>query len=156
MAHVVHGRMEIDVGIRSPPDKFHDVFSCRPHHISNVTPAKIQGVKLHEGNWGKVGSILCWDYVHDGEAKVAKEIIEAIDDEKNSTTFRVTEGDLMKLYKNFILIVQATPKEGGTGSVVHWTLEYEKLSEETPEPYSLLEFCVHVTKDIDAHLISGA
>lgn len=90
----------------------------------------------------------------DGEAKVAKEIIEAIDDEKNSTTFRVVEGDLMKLYKNFILVVSANPKE--EGSVVHWTLEYEKLGEDVPEPYSLLELCVHLSKDIDSHLVSGA
>lgn len=60
----------------------------------------------------------------------------------------------MKLYKNFTLIVSATSR--GEGSIVHWTLEYEKLSEDVPEPYSMLELCVHISKDIDAHLISPA
>ncbi|XP_010066609.1 MLP-like protein 28 [Eucalyptus grandis] len=151
----VHGKMEIDLEIRAPADKFHDVFSCRPHHISNMSTDKIHGVDLHDGDWGKAGSVVSWSYTHDGETKVAKEVIEAIDDEKNSTTFRVIEGDLMKLYKNFVLVVQATPKEGG-GSVVHWTLEYEKLSEEVTEPYSLLQFCVHVSKDMDLHLMEQA
>lgn len=62
--HVVNGRMEIDVGIKSPADKFHDVFSCRPHHLLNVSPAKIQGCELHEGEWRAVGSVIYWDYVH--------------------------------------------------------------------------------------------
>ncbi|KAF7849992.1 hypothetical protein BT93_L0062 [Corymbia citriodora subsp. variegata] len=61
----------------------------------------------------------------------------------------------MKLYKNFVFFVQATPKEGG-GSVVHWRLEYEKLSEEVTEPYSLLQSCVQVSKDIDLHLMDQA
>ncbi|PKI39062.1 hypothetical protein CRG98_040549 [Punica granatum] len=94
-------------------------------------------------------------HVSDGERKAAKEKIEAIDDEKSSTTFRVVDGDLMKLYKKFILIFQATPKKEGTGSVARWTLEYEKLSEEVPEPYATLEFCAQVTKDIDSHLTSA-
>ncbi|KAJ0095224.1 hypothetical protein Patl1_15440 [Pistacia atlantica] len=80
---------ETDVEIKAPAKKFHDVFSCRPHHISNVCPKKIQGVDLHE---------------------VAKEIIEAMDDENNSTTFKVIERHLLEKYKNFHLIVQATQK----------------------------------------------
>ena len=61
---VVHGKMELDLEIRAPADKFHDVFSCRPHHISNVTPGKIQGCEMHEGDWGKSGSVIQWSYVH--------------------------------------------------------------------------------------------
>ncbi|XP_030529279.1 MLP-like protein 31 [Rhodamnia argentea] len=151
----VHGKMEIDFEIKAPADKFHDVFSCRPHHIPNISADKIQGVEMHDGDWGKAGSIISWNYTHDGEAKVAKELIEAIDDEKNLTTFRVLEGDLMKLYKNFVFSVQATSKEGG-GSIVHLTIEYEKLSEEVTEPYSMLQFGVHLSKDIDLHLMEQA
>ena len=140
--------------IRAPANKFHDVFGCRPHHLSNVSPTKIQGSELHEGNWGISGTVVSWSYFHDGEAKTAKEIIENIDNEKLSTTFRVIDGDLMKLYKNIHFIVQATPK--GEGSVVHWTIEYEKQAEQTPEPFSMLEFCAHVSKDVDAHLVAQA
>ena len=43
---------------------------------------------------------------------------------------RVIEGDLMKEYKNFVLTIQATPKHEGSGSIVHWHIEYEKISEE--------------------------
>lgn len=64
MALVVHGKMEIDVWIKSPAEKFHDMFSGIPHHFSNMSPAKVQGCKLHQGDWAAVGSVLSWDYVH--------------------------------------------------------------------------------------------
>jgi hypothetical protein len=86
----------------------------------------------------------------DGEAKVAKEKIVAIDDTKKSITFKVIEGDLLKEYKSFEIVVQATPK--GEGSLVHWTMEYEKLKDDIPEPNSLLQFAIDLSKDIDAHL----
>ncbi|KAK0573285.1 hypothetical protein LWI29_005764 [Acer saccharum] len=148
------GQLETDVEIKASADKFHDVFSCRPHHISNVTPEKIQGVDLHEGEWGQPGTIVCWNYMHDGVAEVAKEVIEAIDDENHSTTFRVIEGHLLEKYKDFHIIVQATPKDGG--SLVHWTLKYEKVSEDVPDANGMLQLAIDVTKDLDSHLTQQA
>jgi len=58
------GKMEAEVEIKVSAEKFHDIFSCRPHHISNMSPAKIQNVDLHEGEWGKPGTVICWSYVH--------------------------------------------------------------------------------------------
>ncbi|CAN7123048.1 unnamed protein product [Brassica rapa subsp. narinosa] len=43
---------------------------------------------------------------------------------------RIIEGDLRKEYKNFVLTIQATPKHEGSGSIVHWHIEYEKISED--------------------------
>lgn len=57
-------KLETDVEIRASPKQFHDVFWSRPHHISNVTPGKIGSVQLLDGEWGKVGAVLLWDYVH--------------------------------------------------------------------------------------------
>ncbi|KAF7849991.1 hypothetical protein BT93_L0061 [Corymbia citriodora subsp. variegata] len=79
----VHEKIEVDLEIKAPADKFHNVYSCRPHHISTMSPDMVQSVDLHEGDWGKAGSIICWSFTHDGKTKVAKEVIEAIDDEKN-------------------------------------------------------------------------
>ncbi|CAN0920912.1 MLP-like protein 28 [Linum grandiflorum] len=151
---LIHGKLEAYVGVRVSADTFHDIFSGRPHHISNMAPQKIKACDVHEGDWGKPGTVICWDYFHDGEAKVAKEVIEDIDHVNRSTTFKVIEGDLMKDYKNFKLVVKATPQkkiDGEDWCLVHWILDYEKLKEETPEPFSLLEFVVHTSKDIDDH-----
>jgi hypothetical protein len=40
----------------------------------------------------------------DGQAKVAKEKIEAIDDTNKSITFKVIEGDLLQEYKSFKMV----------------------------------------------------
>ncbi|CAN7040551.1 unnamed protein product [Brassica rapa subsp. trilocularis] len=89
-----------------------------------------------------------------GEAKVAKERVEAVEPEKNLITFRVVEGDLMKEYKSFVITIQVTPKHGGPGSVVHWYLEYEKISDEVAHPETLLQFCVEISREIDEHLLN--
>ena len=59
----------------------------------------------------------------------------------------------MELYKSFKFIVQATPK--GEGSLVRWTLVYEKLNVDVPDPNLMLQFAIDLTKDIDAHLTKG-
>ncbi|XP_057975400.1 MLP-like protein 34 [Malania oleifera] len=143
-------KLEAEVEIKASADHFHDIFSSRPHHISNICPEKIQGCDIHEGEWGNESSVIYWNYVLDGKACVAKEIVEAIDKEKNSITFKVIEGELLVDYKSFKIIVQATPK--GETTLVKWTFEFEKLKEHDPEPKKLLHFVVHVTKDIEDHL----
>ena len=147
-------KLETEVEINVSPVKFHEYFTRRPHHISNVSPGKIQGCDLHDGDWGTVGSVIYWNYVHDGKAKVAKQLIEAIDDETNSITLKVIEGDVLEEYKSFKGIIQASPK--GEGSIVHWTLEYEKLHNQISDPQTLLQFLAELSQDIGGHLVTQA
>ncbi|PSR88153.1 Kirola like [Actinidia chinensis var. chinensis] len=143
------GKMVKQVEIVSDGDVFHEIFRYRPHHISEMSPANIQGVDLHEGDWGTVGSVIFWNYTHDGKEKTAKEIIEAIDEETKSVTFKVVEGDLMELYKTFIIVVHVDTK--GENNLVTWTFHYDKLKEDVEEPNTLMDFCIEVTKDIETH-----
>ena len=92
--------------------------------------------------------------VVEGQAKVAKERIELVEPEKKLIKFRVIEGDVMAEYKSFLITIQVTPKEGGTGSVVKWHIEYEKIDENVPHPENLLPFFAEMTKEIDEHLLS--
>lgn len=87
----------------------------------------------------------------DGKTTVATDLIEAVDDEKNSVTFKVVDGPLLEYYKSFRLIVQATPK-GDQSSLVHLIVEYEKLHDQVPDPHSLLQFVADLSKDMGAHL----
>ncbi|AAD55504.1 Unknown protein [Arabidopsis thaliana] len=148
------GKLETEVEIKASAKKFHHMFTERPHHVSKATPDKIHGCELHEGDWGKVGSIVIWKYVHDGKLTVGKNKIEAVDPEKNLITFKVLEGDLMNEYKSFAFTLQVTPKQGESGSIAHWHLEYEKISEEVAHPETLLQFCVEISKEIDEHLLA--
>ena len=86
----------------------------------------------------------------DGKSVMSKEVIETIDDKKYLVTYKVTGGILKEMYKSFKFIIQAIPK--GEGSLVHWTLEYEKLNADDPDASSMLQFAVGQSKDVDAHL----
>ncbi|KAM4111404.1 hypothetical protein ACJW30_05G065000 [Castanea mollissima] len=127
------GKLDTEIEIKASAYKFHEVNS---------------NVDLVEGEWGQEGSVMCWYFNFDGKAVMSKEVIEAIDDKNLSVTFKVIGGILMELYKSFKFIVQATPK--GEGSLVRWTLEYEKLNVDDPESNTMLEFTIGITKDIDA------
>ncbi|KAJ4840591.1 hypothetical protein Tsubulata_021426 [Turnera subulata] len=150
------GNLEAEVELKTDAKTIHDVFSGRPHHISNMTPERIQGFELHEGDLGTPGTILTWSYLHEGIPKIAKEVVEAIDDVNLSTTFKVIKGDLLTEYKDFKTTVKATPRANGEGTIAHWHFEYEKLHEGIPDPHSLLDFTIHLTKDIDDHHVNQA
>ncbi|CAA0405248.1 Bet v I/Major latex protein [Arabidopsis suecica] len=148
------GELEVEVEIKAPAAIFYHIYAGRPHHVAKATPRNVQSCDLHDGEWGTVGSIVYWNYVHEGQAKVAKERIELVEPEKKLIKFRVIEGDVMAEYKSFLITIQVTPKEGGTGSVVKWHIEYEKIDENVPHPENLLPFFAEMTKEIDEHLLS--
>lgn len=58
------GKLVSQIDIKSDGDVFHEIFRDRPHHLSEMTPEKIQNCDLHEGDWGKVGSVICFNYTH--------------------------------------------------------------------------------------------
>ncbi|KAM7467453.1 hypothetical protein LguiB_015015 [Lonicera macranthoides] len=59
------------------------------------------------------------------------------------------EGDLMELYKSFIIGIHVDTN--GEDNLVTWTVDYEKLHEGIPAPTTLMDFFVEVTKDIETH-----
>ncbi|CAI9282397.1 unnamed protein product [Lactuca saligna] len=143
------GMLVKQVTIKSDGDVFHEILRSRPHHISEMSPDSIKGVDLHEGEWGVVGSVINVDFIHDGKAKVAKEVIEAIDEEKKLVCYKVIGGDILEAYKTFLLTVQVETKE--EENLVTWTFHYEKLNDNIDDPNSLMDFCLAVTKDIEKH-----
>ena len=50
--------------IKSDGDVFHELVRDKPHQISAIAPTHIQGCDLHEGEFGKVGSVIFWNYFH--------------------------------------------------------------------------------------------
>ncbi|KAK1380597.1 Kirola [Heracleum sosnowskyi] len=143
------GKLVSKTKIVSSGDVFHELWSSTPHHVANISPEKVQGCDLHEGDFGKAGSIICWRYVHEGKKKIAKQVIETIDEENKSITFKMLEGDLMELYKSFLITIHVDTK--GEDNLVTWTLDYEKLHEDVEDPNSFMEFLIHLTKDIESH-----
>ncbi|XP_057732736.1 MLP-like protein 43 [Arachis stenosperma] len=146
-------KIETEFPIKADAKEFYDVFCNKTHQVAKAWPDIVKSVVIHEGEWGTERSIISWNYVYDGKACVAKEIIEDIDKEDNKMSFRVLEADLLNHYKSFKFLLHAVPKKEG-GSMVHWTIEYEKINDNTSDPHTLLQLVVQESKQVEAHLIS--
>ncbi|KAL3831048.1 hypothetical protein ACJIZ3_019850 [Penstemon smallii] len=143
-------KLTAQLAFKAGGDVFHHLLANRPKHLSNVSPGKIQGCDLHQGEFGKNGSIIQWSYTLDGKQQIAKEMIQDINLEKKQISFKMVEGDLMELHKNMIITMHVETK-GGVDFVT-WTIEYELHSEENPHPLSFLNFLIEFTKDVETHI----
>ncbi|MGD7428494.1 MLP family protein, partial [Ralstonia pseudosolanacearum] len=130
-------------------DVFHELFRHKPHDLSTISPGIVQGCDLHEGELGHVGAVICWNFTHDGKEKKAKEVIQAIDEEKKLIQFKMIEGDVMELYKDFVITIHV--ETNGGIDLVTCTFEYEMLNEDVEHPISLLSLFIDLTKDIETH-----
>ncbi|CAI9785473.1 unnamed protein product [Fraxinus pennsylvanica] len=135
--------------MRAGGDVFHDLFRYTPRQIPKISPTTIQGCDLHAGECGTVGSVYYWNYTHDGKPQVAKDVIEAIDEAKRSVTFKLIEGDLLKVLK--AIKVSFHVETDGDIDLITWTLEYEKLNDDVEDPITLLGFGIKLAKDIESH-----
>ncbi|KAL6969972.1 hypothetical protein U1Q18_041711 [Sarracenia purpurea var. burkii] len=143
------GKIERQVEIKSNGDIIHELFGSRPHHINTMSTGKIHGCVLQEGEWGTVGSVVVWDYTHDGKQKTKIDVVETIDEKNKIVTFKLIGGDLTELYKSFKATVHVETK--GESNLLTWTFEYEKLNAEVEDPNTLLDFIINVSKDIEEH-----
>ncbi|GJU85065.1 reverse transcriptase domain-containing protein [Tanacetum coccineum] len=122
----------------------------RLSELLNLAPEIFKSCKLQEGEWGAVGSIINWNYVLDGKSQVITHKIDALDEKNKSLSFKALNGDVLKFYKSFKACLQV---DGNTeSSTVTWTFEYEKMSEDVPDPDSLLEAAKNVIKYAEARL----
>ncbi|KVH97648.1 Bet v I domain-containing protein [Cynara cardunculus var. scolymus] len=56
------GKLIMHQDISSRGDLFHDLIRHRPNDIATISPDKLHGCDILEGERGAVGSIICWDY----------------------------------------------------------------------------------------------
>ncbi|KAK8976804.1 hypothetical protein V6N11_047574 [Hibiscus sabdariffa] len=147
------GRLEAYVETDASPEQIHHLLSCMPDHVHDDSPEKILGCDLVRGDFGTPGCVVTWRYMLDGKAEKTKAAYETIDYESKSVTFKVLEGDMKEEFKSFVKTMQASAKnDGSKGSIVHWTVEYEKRHDGVGEPYSLLQLFVEVARDMGAYL----
>ncbi|XP_059592210.1 MLP-like protein 43 [Vitis vinifera] len=146
-------KMEAQVEIKSPSNKFYEVLSSKAHLLPKACPDKIKSIEVVEGDWKSAGSVKLWTYCIGGNSKSIKETVESKDEENRSITFKVLDGELLNDYKSYKFTTQAIPK--GEGCLVKWTAEYEKASEDGSDPRGYLELAVNITKDIESHLLNA-
>ncbi|XP_011070612.1 kirola-like [Sesamum indicum] len=144
------GKLVSQISIKADGGLFFHLFKYKLHHTMNICPQKIQTLNLVDGQWGTVGSVITSNFTADGEKFVAKVVIEAVDEEKRSITYKVIEGDLMVAYNTF-KVTFCVDSKGELDNVVTWTIEYEKKNESVPEPSKFLDFCSNATQEIERH-----
>lgn len=83
----------------------------------------------------------------------AKEKIEVADEETKSLSYTVIDGELATLFKTFVASLQVFPKDNGSSA--KWSLEFEKASDEVPDPDLTLELAVKTFNDLDAYLLKA-
>lgn len=88
----------------------------------------------------------------DGKPQASNQLLEAADEKNKSITYTAFGGDLMQAYKSVKAIIRVEPKDH-QNSLVTWTVEYEKVSEDIPDPDSLLDLAYKITKDVEARQV---
>ncbi|XP_016513221.1 kirola isoform X1 [Nicotiana tabacum] len=143
----IKGKLIASMEVKCEGHSVHDIFHVNTHHIPNISPNKINVFEIHEGEIGKVGSVVSTKYNEDGREKFIKHTIEATDPQKKSVTWKVIEGDLLELYNSFTIVTSIEDQW------ITWTFVYEKKTEDTPEPLAFMGVVLDMTKDVEGHLL---
>ncbi|KAI9082145.1 hypothetical protein K1719_035885 [Acacia pycnantha] len=148
------GKLEGEVEVHAPASKFFSLFVTELHHLQNISDHVHEG-KLLQGDWHTLGSdhVKNWTFTLGGKVVSCKEHFEEIDHANKTCTFNLFDGDVAENYKSLKEKFQVVDK--GSGALVKWTYEYEKLRPDVPPPQAYLDFVTKVTKDVDAHLIKA-
>nr|GMD19853.1 MLP-like protein 423 [Ipomoea batatas] len=139
-------KLEVETQIKSASKKFFDIYLNNSRLLPKICPAKIRSVQVLEGDGKSVGSVRLWTYNLGGNV-IAKDKIDAVDEENRSVTFALIGGEVTNYFKSFRATLQAC------GNSVKWTLEYEKANDNVPTPHSHVEFLMNVARDVDEYLL---
>ncbi|KAI3838721.1 hypothetical protein MKX03_035560 [Papaver bracteatum] len=144
------GKLVTELEVNCDAEKYYKIWK---HHeeVPQAVSHLFTGVKVIQGDGLVSGCIKEWDYVFEGKAMSAKEETTH-DDEARTLHHRLFEGELMKDYKKFDSIIQVNPKPNGHGCIVTWSIEYEKMKEDSPVPFGYLAFFHQNIVDINSHL----
>ncbi|CAN4081065.1 unnamed protein product [Withania somnifera] len=127
----VKGKLIASVEVKCEGHLIHNLFHHNTHHIPNICSRIIKNFEIHEA----------------GQKRFMKKLVEIIDPPKKLIRWKVIEGDVLESYNSFTITTSSEHEW------ITWTLEYEKRTEDTPEPLIQLGLILDMTKDIEAHLL---
>ncbi|MBA0572501.1 hypothetical protein Golob_002838 [Gossypium lobatum] len=125
-------RMECQLEIKSSADKFFDAYKTKAQLMPKMANQVVRDVKLVEGNgWDSEGSV---------------------NDKDRTLVYKLVEGEIMKAFKSWNSILNVMPM--GEGSLVKWTMEFEKQNDDVPDPVKYGEFLTTWAKNVDTYLLN--
>ncbi|KAI3833096.1 hypothetical protein MKX03_021374 [Papaver bracteatum] len=111
-------------------------------------------VKVVEGHGITSGCVKEWGYLHEGKELVVKETT-TYTEETRTIHHSVVGGDLSNDYKKFDATLVVNPNPSGHGSIVSWTIDYEKINEDSPVPIPYLALFHQIIEDLNSHLCAS-
>ncbi|KAI3942328.1 hypothetical protein MKW92_041465 [Papaver armeniacum] len=147
------GKLVTELEVNCNADKYYEIFK-NPEKIPTAVPHIYSSVKAIEGDGTTSGCIKQWDYTKEGKTLYVHEKT-TYNDETKTIYHKVVGGDLTKDYKKFDVTLAIDAKTNGHGSIVSWTIEYEKLHEDSPVPIDYLIFFHSHIVDVNSYLCAS-
>ncbi|KAI3433158.1 Bet_v_1 domain-containing protein [Psidium guajava] len=146
------GKIEKQARIKSPPEKLFDIYKNKIDLMPKISPDKLRSIEVIEGDGKSVGSVRLWTYFL-GDSVVAKDKIDAIDEVNKSITFDIISGEVTKYFSSYKATIQLVSE--GQNNSVKWSVEYEKMNEQVPDPHPQLDFLITMAKEVDNYLVQN-
>ncbi|KAI3976243.1 hypothetical protein MKX01_037456 [Papaver californicum] len=148
------GKLVTQLEVNCDADMYYKIWKHQ-EDVPKALPHLYTGVKVITGEAIRSGCIKEWNFIIEGNKHVTAVEETTHDDGTRTLTHHVIGGDLMKDYKKFDLIAQATPKPDGHGCIVTVSIVYEKMCEDTPVPFDHLKFFHQSIVDMNSHLCAS-
>ncbi|KAI3977011.1 hypothetical protein MKX01_008869 [Papaver californicum] len=134
-------KLGFETELKCSADKYFGMFSHNVTQLPKFLPNTYKSVEVIEGDETSVGSIRLWKYDVEGKEMAAKDRLTMFDKEKRSITYELLEGELKNYYKAITATLNVVPKQGAAGnaSLVTWSLEFEKVNEDIPNPTAYID-----------------
>ncbi|KAL7609051.1 hypothetical protein Lser_V15G11078 [Lactuca serriola] len=144
------GKIVREVEVKSHRHQVHGIYKNNHSDLAAIAPDKVEACHLVSGQWDAPGSVIQWNFYHDGKVETAKVIIVEVDDESHKIVYKVIEGPVLEFYNPVILTFSTEDK--GDKKLVIWTMEFEKVNASLPDPTHYLDLLCAVVEDVDGHL----
>ncbi|PIA46406.1 hypothetical protein AQUCO_01500148v1 [Aquilegia coerulea] len=146
------GKLEFELEVKSSVDKFWGGMKDTTVIFPKIFPNRFKSIEVIEGDGVNVGTVRLVKYSDDTPViTFAKEKVELLDDVNKILGYSVIDGELMTHYKTLKGKVEVVPK--GEGSLVKWSMEFEKASDEVPDPVLIQEYAAKAFTELDAYLL---
>ncbi|KAA8533108.1 hypothetical protein F0562_033359 [Nyssa sinensis] len=140
--------LTVQVEVKTQADKFWHSIRDSTTIFPKAFPDQYKSIEVLEGDGKSVGSVRVIKFAEGLPlVTIQQEKIDMVDEAKKTVSYSITDGDVLKYYKNFKATLVVAPK--GDGSLVQWICEFEKASEEIPDPNIIRDFAVKNFKELD-------
>ncbi|RZC58189.1 hypothetical protein C5167_005494 [Papaver somniferum] len=135
-------------------DKYFGMFSYNVTQLPKFVPSMFKSVEITEGDGTSIGSSRLWKYTIEGPEMALKDRLTSFNKEKRSMAYEFTEGEIMNYYKTLNVKLDVVPKQcaTGNGSFVKWSLEFEKVNADIPDPTAYMDALQLVTNELSSRL----